>query len=215
MKQKEYSSMASLAHSFGGLSLLQNNNKESLPSLVPSIISRILTAPSNSVIMQPSRTITRISQRGGKMKTSKMILQRYRRLGNGLWIHRQAGYKKRLWKKLLKNRSSAIIWKLRRHVICNEEQSLLLDKLVTASWKKQKWYVEDPYKGYTDESLFYYHPASLPGNTTDELDDHYRYGIRRINRGKELLKQRKRGHGKHIKHCKRQKSLPNANRLFV
>nr|XP_026691090.1 39S ribosomal protein L35, mitochondrial-like isoform X2 [Ciona intestinalis] len=216
---RHISSITSLTSSFNSL-ILQGStttsfSKVSADNTVHPIFLRNMNRVLPLMNSTPQcRTITRVSQRGGKTKSSKMVLQRFRRLGNGLWIHRQLGYKKKIWKKLLKTRSSAIIWRLRRHVICNQEQSELLDKLVTPFWKKQKWYVDDPYKGYTEESLFYYHPSQLPGNTTNQLRDHDRYAIRRIASGKVLKKQRKsRTEGEN--RYRRQKPIPNANQLLV
>lgn len=57
----------------------------------------------------------------------------------------QAGYKKKLWKKLPARRK-----RLREIVFCNKTQSKLLDKMTTSFWKRRNWYVNDPYKKYHD-----------------------------------------------------------------
>lgn len=57
----------------------------------------------------------------------------------------QAGYKKKLWKKLPARRK-----RLREHVFCNKTQSRLLDKMTTSFWKRRNWYLNDPYLKYQD-----------------------------------------------------------------
>lgn len=58
---------------------------------------------------------------------------------------KQAGYKKKLWKKKPARRK-----RLREHVFCNKTQSKLLDKMTTSFWKRRNWYVNDPYLKYHD-----------------------------------------------------------------
>lgn len=68
-----------------------------------------------------------------------------RLLSSQTFILKQAGYKKKLWKKLPARRK-----RLREHVFCNKTQSKLLDKMTTSFWKRRNWYVNDPYLKYHD-----------------------------------------------------------------
>lgn len=61
-----------------------------------------------------------------------------------LWC-KQAGYKKKLWKKKPARRK-----RLREHVFCNKTQSKLLNKMTTSFWKRRNWFVNDPYLKYHD-----------------------------------------------------------------
>ncbi|KAM9777396.1 large ribosomal subunit protein bL35m [Neosynchiropus ocellatus] len=94
---------------------------------------------------QPIRTLTYVSLKKGKRKTVKSVTQRFMRLHCGLWIRRQAGYKKKLWKKSLAQKR-----RLRQHVFCNKTQSKMLDKMTSKYWKRRNWYVDDPYQKYHD-----------------------------------------------------------------
>lgn len=159
-----------------------------------SLLKRISDANCRSQMVQQQRTLIKVSM-GGKFKTSKIIVTRFRRLGNGLWIRRQSGFRKRLYTKMFKKGGKAKILKKKRHVICDLRQSRLLEKMVGESYKKQKWYVADPYKGYTDYTQFWYHPLDLPNNSSKLPDDYYKYGLRKILRRKrEVLAAKRNRH---------------------
>ncbi|NWR57649.1 RM35 protein, partial [Bucorvus abyssinicus] len=100
-----------------------------------------------SIPQQPVRTVTYCSSRKGKRKTVKAVVKRFLRLHNGLWVRRQSGYKKKLWKK-----SAAQKKRLRELVLCNRTQCKLLDKMTTSFWKRRNWYVDDPYQKYHDRT---------------------------------------------------------------
>ena len=55
-------------------------------------------------------------------------------------------------------------------------------------------YVDDPYKGYTEEAHFYYHPKDLPGNTLKKPDDYHKYAVRRYNITNRLRRNRRHEH---------------------
>lgn len=141
------------------------------------------------------------------MKTVKMITQRFRRLGNGLWVRRQSGYKKRLYTKLFKRGGKGKVLKKKRHVLCDLRQSRMLDKMVGDSYKQQKWYVEDPYKGYTESSLFWYHPLDLPTNGRELPKDYNRYGPRKTKLRKQAIAEMKEGN-QFKSNSNRQKLVP-------
>ncbi|NWR74342.1 RM35 protein, partial [Centropus unirufus] len=96
-----------------------------------------------SILQQPVRTVTYWSLRKGKRKTVKAVTDRFLRLHNGLWVRRQAGYKKKLWKKSASQRK-----RLRDMILCTRTQCKLLDKMTTSFWKRRNWYVDDPYQKY-------------------------------------------------------------------
>lgn len=79
----------------------------------------------------------------GKPESNQDVLKRFKRLNSGLWIRTRAGRKKKLWTKYSQQK-----YRLRQHVICNTQQSNLLDKMVTKEWKKKTYFVDDPYEPY-------------------------------------------------------------------
>ncbi|XP_053921478.1 39S ribosomal protein L35, mitochondrial [Cuculus canorus] len=100
-----------------------------------------------SILQQQSRTVTYCSLRKGKRKTVKSVVERFLRLHNGLWVRRQAGYKKKLWKKSASQKK-----RLREMILCTRTQCKLLDKMTTSFWKRRNWYVDDPYQKYHDRT---------------------------------------------------------------
>ncbi|KAG7277318.1 hypothetical protein CRUP_005852 [Coryphaenoides rupestris] len=95
--------------------------------------------------LQQSRNLTYFGLRKGKKKSVRAVVKRFMRLHCGLWIRRQAGYKKKLWKKMPARR-----YRLRQHVFCNKTQSKMLDKMTGPFWKRRNWYLDDPYLKYHD-----------------------------------------------------------------
>lgn len=73
----------------------------------------------------PARTLTYYSRRKGKRKTVKAVIRRFRRTGSGKWKRWQAGKNHFNSKKSSKRRS-----RLRRYVICNKQQTKMLNKMV-------------------------------------------------------------------------------------
>ncbi|XP_047466269.1 39S ribosomal protein L35, mitochondrial [Mugil cephalus] len=97
------------------------------------------------VTQQPSRSLTYYSVKKGKRKSVKAVKDRFMRLHCGLWIRRQCGYKKKLWKKMPARKK-----RLREIIFCNKTQSKLLDKMTTSFWRRRNWYLDDPYFKYQD-----------------------------------------------------------------
>ncbi|CAB1330960.1 unnamed protein product [Coregonus sp. 'balchen'] len=95
----------------------------------PSILQRV--APLiPSLVQQPIRNLTYISLKKGEEEVCEVSRE-------------EAGYKKKLWKKLPARKK-----RLREHVFCNKTQIKLLDKMTTKFWKRRNWFVNDPYKKY-------------------------------------------------------------------
>jgi len=159
------------------------------------------------------RMITRISKKG-KMKTAKMVIHRFRRLGNGLWLRAQCRRQRKLYMVMYRGGGLGDVHRKKRLLLCNAWQSRLLDKMVTSHWKRQKWYVDDPYKGYTEETLHHYHPCDLPHNLskTKTPEDFDKYGLHRSQAGDKERKQRKLRNYGAVK-SNRQKPIPNTNNM--
>ncbi|XP_065883117.1 large ribosomal subunit protein bL35m-like [Dysidea avara] len=73
----------------------------------------------------PVRSLVYYSRRGGKRKTVKSVIRRFRRTGSGKWKRWQAGRTHHMTKKSAKRKT-----RLRRYVICNKQQTKLLNKMV-------------------------------------------------------------------------------------
>ncbi|CAM2113612.1 unnamed protein product [Caretta caretta] len=113
----------------------------------PLSIFNSVTALLPHVLQQPARTLTYYSLRKGKRKSVKSVVYRFLRLHCGLWLRKKAGYKKKLWKKSIRQKR-----RLREQVFCNKTQSKLLDKMTTSFWKRRNWYVDDPFQKYHDRT---------------------------------------------------------------
>ncbi|VVC35570.1 Ribosomal protein L35 [Cinara cedri] len=109
-------------------------------------------APSNIICnVQPNRNLTKFSLKKGKRKTVKTVVDRFFRLGWGIWIRTKCGRNKKMWKK-----PAARKRRLRQHVFCNAKQCSLLDKMTTKYWKKRRYYPDDPYEPYHSREEFPY-----------------------------------------------------------
>lgn len=148
------------------------------------------------------------------MKTAKMVIQRFRRLGNGLWLRAQCRKQRKLYMVMYRGRGLSAVYKKKRLVLCNQWQSKHLDKMVAPYWKTQKWYVEDPYKGYTEETLHHYHPAELAENVSavKTPQDFYKYGLNRNKSGDARRKNRKLMNYGELK-SNRQKTIPDTKSM--
>lgn len=139
------------------------NNAQQHPAATGLLQNPRIVQISDNLI---KRSVTKYSWKRGKRKTVKAVLKRFYRLNWGGWIRTKCGRNKRLWRK-----SGARRRRLRQHVLCNASQSMLLDKMVTMSWRKPKYYVDDPYEPYhtREECRFTYtkpRPYFPPENET-------------------------------------------------
>ncbi|OWF49282.1 39S ribosomal protein L35, mitochondrial-like [Mizuhopecten yessoensis] len=96
-----------------------------------------------SPFLQPVRTKTMVSFKKGKQKTVPAVVARFKRMEWGGWIRTKSGKNKRMWAKSLQRR-----YRLQQHVMCNGQQSKLLDKMVTGYWRRHRHYPDDPYAPY-------------------------------------------------------------------
>lgn len=108
----------------------------------------ITGSPANN--LQQVRTVTKFSLKKGKRKTVKCVLKRFKRLDWGGWIRTRTGRHKKIWSK-----SPSLQRRLRQHVLVNATQAWLLDKMVTAYWRRPKYYVDDPYRPYHQRDYYY------------------------------------------------------------
>lgn len=193
-----------------------NVQKSNFSTLCSSqnILKPLTTRSDVQLACNSKRTITRISKNKGKMKTARMVIQRFRRLGNGLWLRAQCRRQRKLYMVMYRGRGLNAIYKKKRLVLCNNWQSRHLDKMVAPIWKTQKWYVEDPYKGYTEESLHHYHPADLPENLqhTKLPQDWAKYGLNRTKSGDARRKNRRLHNYGELK-SNRQKPVPDPKNM--
>ncbi|XP_011497263.1 PREDICTED: 39S ribosomal protein L35, mitochondrial, partial [Ceratosolen solmsi marchali] len=129
-------------------------NNLSIRSLSTTILSNSLNKPLLKTVLCPPvlcRTVTKFSLRSGKRKSVKTVLKRFYRLNWGIWIRTIAGRHKHLWRKSKDRRIRS-----KQHVFINSTQSWMLDRMVTKFWKRQKYYIDDPYTPYhtREEFLF-------------------------------------------------------------
>lgn len=130
---------------------LINLKSDGIKSPIISILNNpgFLKLTANPAVSQV-RTVTKFSMGSGKRKSVKTILRRFYRLDWGIWIRTKTGRHKKLWKK-----SKRLQRRLRQHVFCNSTQSNMLDKMVTARWRKRKYFVDDPYSHYHERETFW------------------------------------------------------------
>lgn len=131
-------------------------------------------------VVNQTRDVTKYSKSRGKMRSAKIVVRRFKRLGNGLWIRRQAGYKHKAWRKRLKCGGPQIRYRQQRHIFCTSDHNKLFDKMVTPFYKRQRWTVTDPYKGYDEHVKFYYNPFDFPGVNKGRTAERREYFWRRI-----------------------------------
>lgn len=203
---KLYSSYSTLGSLHPGSSLLKYHEHSFGRSLYYPMFAATTPLQFSPIVCQ-TRTVTVVSRNKGKRKTSQMIISRFKRLGNGLWIHRIPGYKKKVWRMIMKSGGPRKLYNMRKHIICNNTQSTMLDKLVTDYWKRPRWIVTDPYKGYDEYAKFYYNPASVPGINEGRREEHNEYWWRRYNSLKQRRIVQKRKHLK-VTRSPRQKPIP-------
>ncbi|KAI6235380.1 39S ribosomal protein L35, mitochondrial [Aphelenchoides besseyi] len=85
----------------------------------------------------------RFDQHVGRKRVAQDVLDRFKRLNNGMWIRPQAGRNKKRYARddLFRDTST-------NYVTCTQEQCEMLDKLMTPFWLRRKHYVDDPYEPY-------------------------------------------------------------------
>ncbi|CAI5446004.1 unnamed protein product [Caenorhabditis angaria] len=85
----------------------------------------------------------RFDQQSGRKRPAQDVLDRFKRLNNGMWIHAHAGKNKLRYMKDDKWQKTSLYYET-----CTKEQCQMLDKLVTPFWLRPKHYPNDPYQAY-------------------------------------------------------------------
>ncbi|KAI6177161.1 putative 39S ribosomal protein L35, mitochondrial [Aphelenchoides bicaudatus] len=99
-----------------------------------------------------SRTIARIPHyeyhirfdpQVGRKRPAQDVLDRFKRLNNGMWIRPHAGRNKRRYQKDEVFAKTSYYYET-----CTKEECEMLDKMMTPFWLRHKHYVDDPYEPY-------------------------------------------------------------------
>uniref|UniRef100_A0A914X9Z8 Large ribosomal subunit protein bL35m n=1 Tax=Plectus sambesii TaxID=2011161 RepID=A0A914X9Z8_9BILA len=79
----------------------------------------------------------------GRKRPSQDVLDRFRRLNNGLWVRAVPGKHTKRYRK-------TEIWQATSeyYVTCTKEECWMLDKMMTPYWLRQRHYADDPYANY-------------------------------------------------------------------
>jgi len=79
----------------------------------------------------------------GRKRPCRDVLDRFKRLNNGLWIRGVAGRQTQRYA-MTKVQAEKTL----QHVMCSDIEGQVLDKLMTPFWLRPKYYLNDPYKPY-------------------------------------------------------------------
>lgn len=106
----------------------------------------------------------------GERRHDVDAVRRFFRLRWGGWIRPRRGRDKRLWRK-----PDHIRWWTRQHVLCDEQQTAYLEKLITPNFKKTRHFIDDPYEPYHKRHGIDVLPATVTRKSTSyfKLIDEY------------------------------------------
>ncbi|CAA86518.2 Large ribosomal subunit protein bL35m [Caenorhabditis elegans] len=85
----------------------------------------------------------RFDQKVGRKRPAQDVLDRFKRLNNGMWIHAHPGRHKLRYMKDETWQKTSLYYET-----CTKEQCEILDKLMTPYWLRPKHYPNDPYSAY-------------------------------------------------------------------
>uniref|UniRef100_A0AC35TSH7 39S ribosomal protein L35, mitochondrial n=1 Tax=Rhabditophanes sp. KR3021 TaxID=114890 RepID=A0AC35TSH7_9BILA len=112
----------------------------------------LLSAPSISSSVIGARGIARIphweyhirmDNKVGKKRVAQDVLDRFKRLNNGMWIHARPGKNKQRYMKDDHFQETSLYYET-----CTKRECEMLDKMMTPFWLQKRFYVDDPYKNY-------------------------------------------------------------------
>ncbi|KAA0193613.1 Ribosomal protein L35 mitochondrial [Fasciolopsis buskii] len=83
------------------------------------------------------------SERGQYNPPVIAVLERFKRLRWGAFIHARPGRKKHLYRKPERLRE-----KLQEHILTNRATSFMLDNMLNKDWRRPQYYPEDIYEPY-------------------------------------------------------------------
>ena len=115
--------------------------------LVPQILQPRIE-PLNLLPIQ-TRSIIYYDRNTGKRHTCRDSVKRFFRLRWGGWIRTRAGGKRKLWRKPWYMR-----WYNRQHILCTEEESKMLERLIAGKYKRARYFIDDIYEPYHQRSEF-------------------------------------------------------------
>ncbi|CAB3402549.1 unnamed protein product [Caenorhabditis bovis] len=85
----------------------------------------------------------RMDQKVGRKRPNQDVLDRFKRLNNGMWIRAVPGKNKLRYMKDETWQTTSMYYET-----CTKDQCEMLDKLVTPYWLRPKHYPNDPYEAY-------------------------------------------------------------------
>lgn len=124
-----------------------NGNGITNPASLTRFVAPVPLAPSTNIM--PCRTLIKFDIQHGKRKELQAAKDRFFRLHWGGWIRARCGRHKKMHQK-----SSNRKRRLRQHVMLNATQSMLIDKMVSAKFRRPKHYINDPYEPYHTRDLY-------------------------------------------------------------
>ncbi|VDL79792.1 unnamed protein product, partial [Nippostrongylus brasiliensis] len=113
---------------------------------------RNLLSETLRVVEQSSRGIARIphyeyhirfSPKDGRKRPAQDVLDRFKRLNNGMWIRAHPGRNKLRYAKDEKFQETSLYLET-----CTKEECEMLDKMMTPFWLRRRHYPNDPYAAY-------------------------------------------------------------------
>ncbi|EYB89166.1 hypothetical protein Y032_0235g3189 [Ancylostoma ceylanicum] len=85
----------------------------------------------------------RFSPKDGRKRPAQDVLDRFKRLGNGMWIRAHPGKSKLRYAKSDKFQETSLFYET-----CTKEECEMLDKMMTPYWLRRHHYPNDPYAAY-------------------------------------------------------------------
>ncbi|CAJ0578292.1 unnamed protein product, partial [Mesorhabditis spiculigera] len=79
----------------------------------------------------------------GRKRPSQDVLDRFKRLNNGMWIRAVPGWHKQRYFKDDKWQETSVYYET-----CTKDECQMLDRMMTPFWLRRKHYPDDPYKAY-------------------------------------------------------------------
>lgn len=83
-----------------------------------------------------------------KRHTDPRAFERFYRLNWGGWIRARGGRKHQIWRKDSQKR-----WWASQHILCNETQSQMLEKMFEQKYRKKTYFVDSPYEVYENRDM--------------------------------------------------------------
>ncbi|CAH8480624.1 unnamed protein product [Heterobilharzia americana] len=122
-----------------------------LPIIGPFVTTSFLSNPGSHWCMFQTRRLYRRSEEVKKYFTetgdynppNQDVIDRFKRLRWGAYIHARAGRDKHLYR-----RSAAEVSRRSEHILTSRATSFLLDNMLNKQWQKPKYYPNDIYEPY-------------------------------------------------------------------